>query len=153
MSGGDTVVEKISDSCKVSRLVFEFMLIPPDLVELFWEKVFMFPSNRNCRESVVWRKYKPSDEDVHELGAEQQEARRRDANSTPKIYKGFLNADVDKIRSISCSDNIHKVFVEHVPSEGIHHAEIFFEPSPPKSVKMDFKTRLKMVFSKEITVP
>src|SRR4051812_1244204 len=90
-------------------------------LDLIWMNIFMFKTDRNFRESVVWRKYAPDIQDVHSLGCTKEWADRRLGKDC--TYFGALSGNVDRIRDVKSAKGA-RLEVVHVPSEGIHHAEI-----------------------------
>ena len=88
--------ESIPDDDVVSRSIGRPVHWADD-VGLVWSNVFQFAGDR-C-ESVIWRKYAETDQDVHAIGiaiVEAQKARGRD-----REYVGFISAEVARMeRSI-----------------------------------------------------
>jgi hypothetical protein len=89
--------------------------------DLVWGKIFEFM--RGEPESLVWRKYKPTIEEVHALGCERQvKIRERKPEWT---YEGAATANVGQIRNVRTARG-HGFVVKHEPGDGqgAHHAEI-----------------------------
>jgi hypothetical protein len=114
--------------------------------DLIWEYVFMFKTDHNFRESVVWRKYAPALADVHVLGCNKQEADR--ATGRMITYFGALTGNVGRIRAIRSKTGA-RFEVVHVPEEGIHHAEIGYLHDRPltKNDKAELKRGIKEEFA------
>ena len=108
---------------------------------LIWKGgVFQFPTDDRQCDSVVWRKYAKSIDDVHALGC--------DAEKPPgKIYKGAITTQVGRLREVTLASG-HAFEVNHEPDEGVHHAEVCVRPHGklPKSVKADIRKWLVQVF-------
>ncbi len=129
------VSEDIPDNDVISRIIQSPIHFQQELI---WLAVFVFPKSE-C-ESTVWRKYAPSNDDVHTIGqkmvAEKLETR------ADRQYKGFVSAEVGKIRKIRTMRG-HAFSVEHSPSEGIHHAEVCIVPSSSQDLKKNDKVELR----------
>lgn len=114
--------------------------------DLVWDAVFMFRSDRGCAESLVWRKYAPTIEDVHALGCDKQSS---DRNAGKNItYFGALSANVGTIRALR-SLNGFRFYVEHEPVEGQHHLHIgyFDHQKLSKNDKTELRKLLRDRFS------
>ena len=114
--------------------------------ELIWGNVFMFKTDRDFKESVVWRKYAPLIIDVHKLGCEKQASDRR-AGRTNATYIGALTANVGEVRNIRSAKGA-RFRILHEPDEGIHHAEISYDPnhSLTRNDKAELKMQIKSKF-------
>lgn len=94
--------------------------------------VFKFTEKNNRAESLTWRRFAPSDDDVHAIGAsdvESRNVRRRAENKELQEYRGFIEAEAATLRSVQSARG-HRVEITHEPSEGCHHAHITIIPSP-----------------------
>ena len=135
-------VEQIPDADQVSRHVDHPHKIT-DGGELLWQHIFLFSSGV---ESVVWRRYCPTIEEVHRLGCANQDAKR--ALGRAATYKGAITSVVEQIRALKSAKG-HGFRVEHRPEndQGIHHAEIELAfnaglaegAKPPKSEVSELK--------------
>lgn len=96
------------------------------------EKLFFsFPQDQS--ESVVWRRYMLSDDDVHLRGHQRSTAKRAQGRSS--TYRGFRSAIVGKIRSIRTVHG-HGFSITHLPDEGQWHAGISY------AVKIDTEVKI-----------
>lgn len=136
--------EKIPDDDDVSRHLFS-----PSMGntggDLVWGNVFMFKTDNQFRESIVWRKYARTLADVHGLGCQKQ---TNDRAAGKKItYFGALTGNVGRIRAIRSKTGA-RFQVLHVPDEGIHHAEISYIQDRPlsKNDKAELKRGIKEEF-------
>lgn len=134
------VIEHIPGEDAVSRWVDSPRLFQPD-EGLIWRCVFEFPGGNG--ESVVWRKYKPTIEDVHALGCNRQSVQRlkNPDKSPPWTYTGAITSLARKIRELESRGN--GFLVEHKPEEGVYHAEISFRVADAASFTKNDKTILK----------
>jgi hypothetical protein len=105
----------------------------------------MFKTERNYKESVVWRKYAPTIAEMHAHGCAKQAADREAGKNC--TYLGALTGNVDEVRTIR-SKNGARFEVLHVPTEGIHHAEIGYlhDRQLTKNDKAELKDGLKKKF-------
>ncbi len=138
-------VEEIPDADTVSRLV-EFPRTYDPANKLILDAVFQFPNNE--AESVIWRKYAPSDADVHHLGCAWETSKQK--RNPDMRYVGFISAEVGAIRDIRSAKG-HGFTVVHQPEEGVHHAGIVYAPAPgtpslSKGEKGELKIALRGVF-------
>jgi hypothetical protein len=141
-------IETIPSSDFVSRHLFEPSMRKADR-ELVWENVFMFQSKNSFKESIVWRRYAPTIEQVHALGCSKQYNDQEIGKKT--IYIGALTANAGSILGLK-SKNGFQYAIVHDPSDGqgIHHAHVQFDIScgePGKNDKLELKVLLKDVFS------
>lgn len=137
-------VEQIPDPDEVARLVER-----PYGYEvgkgLTWGNLFQFPKGR--RESLVWRRYAPLQDDVHQIGRAVAALKPQ-----PRDYEGFLPAVVGDLRAIR-SGRGHGFEVVHAPEDGQgqHHAEIGYAIAQgtefDKSDKTELKALLQRAFS------
>jgi len=113
--------------------------------ELIWVNVFMFKTDRNFTESVVWRKYAPSIADAHALGCHKQKV-DRDAGKNC-TYFGALTGRVEEVRRIRSKTGA-RFQVLHVPVEGNYHAEISYlhDRDLTKNDKAELKGEIKKKF-------
>ena len=148
-------VEHIPDDDKVSRLVFyPFMYTSGN--RMLMDNVFTFSSNRGGRESIVWSRYAPTDQDVHNLGLNLTTEKRAQNPDRVIQYDGFIVTYAGKIRAIKTAKG-HGLFVEHVPAEGKHHAEVGYQPTGSAAItkleKGELKLALHKVFSALVPAP
>jgi hypothetical protein len=145
-------LEFIPDGDDISRWIF-YSHMSNEERELIWTGVFVFPNERP--ESIVWRKYLKTMEEVHEKGCEceiKKNEERKKSGKKLQRYDGAINARVVDIRKIRNSKK-HGFLVEHDPSneQGIHHAQIRYDVSHDydftKQDKIELKSQLKAVFS------
>lgn len=139
-----TVVEPIQDADPIYRLVDSPFMYDAQK-DLIWGNVFMF-TNQKC--SVVWSRYAPTSEDVKKIACE-REAAKRQANPEMR-HTGYTETLTRKVRAIKIAAG-HGLSVYHAPHEGIHHAEITYEPGQPaqkirKNERADLRLRLQRVF-------
>ena len=109
--------------------------------QLVWISVFQFPKSGGERESVVWRKYAVSEDDVHKLGCERERLKRE--NKPNWQYLGFVTARAGDVRDRKTVRR-HGFAVEHKPCEGIHHAEIRLVAAEGTTMTSAEKTELRM---------
>jgi hypothetical protein len=110
---------------------------------LVWHQVFQFPDG--LHESVIWRKYKPANDDVHDLGRERERQKRLAGKSLG--YAGFICAFSGEVRSIKTQRG-HSFRLDHMPEEGIYHAGIQYAPAndgPLSSLLKNDKSELKLM--------
>ena len=135
--------EAIPDPDYICRLIDAPRMVSEDLNELVWENIFVFqrpkePEDRakfpnGGPESVVWRKYAPTNNEVHSKGCQREIERRerdeRDNKPNKMRYLGFIEAKVGEIRNLT-NKRGHGFNVEHEPgnNQGNHHAEIHIKP-------------------------
>lgn len=131
----DTVeIENILNEDLVSRLIISSI---PNNLPLNWDVILSFGKSKSGCISVIWRKYKKSNDEVHQLG------------SIKETYKGFITANVGDIREIKCEN--YTFAVKHDPSDnqGIHHIHIEVNPNiPSPSVRKRLRESLSRVFEK-----
>ncbi|MGI4778027.1 MAG: hypothetical protein ACRYGA_07890 [Janthinobacterium lividum] len=110
--------------------------------DLIWEAVFMFKDNKG--ESLVWRKYKPTIEEVHDLGCS-QEARKKPQKPDYR-YVGAITALVQDIRN-EVSGRGATFRVEHHPEndQGVYHAEIWPCPKEGAQLKSNDRADLRVM--------
>jgi hypothetical protein len=131
-------VENIPDEDSVSRLV-DYPHGFGDDRTLIWQNVFQFPDGQG--ESVIWRKYASSSNDVHLIGFKREMLKQQ--KSPQMRYEGFLTGKVKCIREIQ-TKNGHRFEVIHAPCEGQAHAEIRYAPSPSAKLTKPEKAELKL---------
>ena len=86
--------------------------------------LFPFQSELGRKESVIWRKYAPLIDRVHELGCEKERNDNADRPASKAIsYIGTLEAIVGPIRGIR-TERGHGFTVYHEPGGGRHHAHV-----------------------------
>ena len=133
-------VEAIPDDDEVSRHIdspFRFSSAERKLIE---RNVFEFPSADGNRESLVWRKYKPTIAELHVMGCERQAHKRR--TNSDWTYEGAITIVVGVARQLRNSRG-HVFLVEHDLEEGIHHVSIFFFHPEGYELKKADKSELK----------
>jgi hypothetical protein len=141
-------IEEIPNDDAVTRLV-DFPRMYDDLKELIWDNIFQFSKEQGkyLGESVNWGKYAPPPDHVHQLGC-QRENMRRAANPDFR-YVGYVEAITAAIREIK-NVNGHGFAVNHVPSEGQHHAEVSYLPNPNNTLtrtdRIELRVALRKVF-------
>lgn len=137
--------DDIPDGDDVSRLLFAPSMGAPG-GELVWDNVFMFKTDRNYCESVVWRHHAPALINVHNIGCEKQAADRAEGRTS--TYFGALTGRVGRIREIR-SKNGARFQVVHVPEEGVHHAHIAYLHDAPitKNDKAELKKGIRAEFA------
>lgn len=138
-----TPVEEIPGAAVVTRLIDA-----PRMYEavqgLIWNQVFEFPNS--VGESVNWDRYAPLPDAVHELGRQRQETKKE---VRPEfLYAGFISAVTDNVRGIRTARG-HGFEVEHVPSEGIHHAEVRYAPCVDVPLQKSDRGELKLALQKK----
>lgn len=145
------LVEPIPDQDGIHRQV-DFPRMYNDAREMIWDNIFQF--SQGHPESIVWSKYAPSDDDVHHLGCE-RESRTRSRRPDTR-YVGFISSTAGAVRGITTRAG-HGFSVLHAPSEGIHHAEINYQPADgrrldelKRSEKNELKLALRSVFGELI---
>jgi hypothetical protein len=116
---GNAPVEQIEDGDAVSRLIEK-----PGMVndaKWHWHVIFPFPSKDGRIESLVWRRKKVHDQEVHELGIARQAAKR--ARGKQSDYLGFITAVVGHVRAARTTRGL-SFLISHAPYEGDWHAHI-----------------------------
>lgn len=133
--------ELIPDADTVSRSV-EYPLQYTNDRDLIWGKIFEFPGGK-C-ESLIWRKYANSDNEVHAIGAEI--AIMKQVRDPERRYVGFVSGVAGTIRSIRTVRG-HGFSVKHVPEEEEqrYHAHVCYEPAITDNLRPADKTELKSV--------
>jgi hypothetical protein len=141
MPGVAVTPEDIPDGEMVGRLI-DFPRMYHDSMGLIWKQVFQFPGGQH--ESLVWRKYAPTVEDVHRLGC-QRESEKRETKPDMR-YSGFISSTAGAIRGIRTQRG-HGFALMHIPEEGLHHIGVFYAPdggASPTSLKPGDKGELKL---------
>ena len=142
-------VEIIGDFETISRTLW-FPQMTKEESNVVFAAIFDFQDGGP--ESVIWRKYCASEEDVHSK-AREQEAKKQIKKPDVK-YLGFGNAIVDDVRKIkNVNPNGYGFDIVHYPSEGIFHAHVFYDlpigtqySALTKSQKMDLRFNLGKLF-------
>lgn len=133
-------IEAIPNEDEVSRHIdspFRFSSTERKVIEI---SVFEFPSAEGNRESLVWRKYKPTLAELHVMGCERQAHKR--ATRSDWTYEGAITIVVGVARQLQ-NGRGHRFLIEHDPQEGIHHVSVrLFHPEGRELKKAD-KTELK----------
>lgn len=137
-------IETIPDSDTVTRMI-DFPRMYEPAKSLIWENTFEFPSGNG--ESVNWAKYVPPPDAVHQLGCQRQ--RKKQETKPEHRYVGYVPARTGDVRGLQNARG-HGFRVEHVPSQGRHHAEIHYAQAADaplkKADKGELKALLKGVF-------
>jgi hypothetical protein len=138
-------VEEISDDDQVSRHI-DFPHKFNEYNDLLWGTAFMFSDG--C-ESLVWRKYKPTIDEVHALGCERETEKK--AHKPEYRYVGALSAGVRPLRLAKTARG-HGFSVEHHPEDGqgAHHAELHLThgggPPIAKLDRAELRVLLEVIF-------
>lgn len=131
-----------ADSAIVTRLVDSPRMYEP-AKGLIWESTFEFPGGAG--ESVNWDKYAPPPEVVHRLGLARQLSKRE--NRPEFKYAGYIASQARTVREIKTVRG-HGFAVDHVPSEGQHHAEIRRVPSVDNPLTKIDKSELRLALER-----
>ena len=115
-----------------------------DAHALIWNGIFDFASGQ--AESLIWSKYAPTPNEIHEIGCVRERIKRL---VKPEFqYLGAVSGLVQQIRGIRV--NGHGFSVDHEPGEAIHHAEVKYAPAEgvdlKRTDKNDLKFQLRQVF-------
>jgi hypothetical protein len=106
-------VEQIEDGDAVSRLIEKPSMVNDSTWH--WQAIFPFPSKDGRIESVVWRRKKVHDQEVHELGVARQTAKR--ARGKQSDYLGFITAVAGQVRAARTTRGL-SFLIKHAPGEG-----------------------------------
>lgn len=135
-------IEHIPDEATVTRLIDAPRMYEPSK-GLLWANTFEFPNGAG--ESVNWDKYARPPDEVHRLGKQRETTKRE---QKPEFgYAGYIPARVESIREIKTVRG-HGFAVEHVPSEGIQHAEIHRKPNAQQPLQKGDKGELRLALEK-----
>jgi hypothetical protein len=124
---------------------------------LSFRVAFAFPEKKETkgefeRESVVWGKYAPTGDVVHEYGYARETAKR--VAKPDYEYAGYISSIAGNVRSIRTRPG-HGFEVIHAPLDGLHHAEIGYSivRGQPfgKNEKNELKLALSQAFSELIS--
>jgi hypothetical protein len=139
------VPDHIPDGDYVSRHLFAPEMGSADFA-LLWDRVFMFKTDRNFCESVVWRKYAPAMAAVHNLGCAKQKVDRAAGKNC--TYFASVTAKVERVRAIRSLTGA-RFEVVHAPEEGKHHAHITYAEGHAltKNDKAQLKQAIRHAFS------
>jgi hypothetical protein len=137
-------IESIPDQDSIHRLI-DFPRMYDDVKGLIWENVFQFPNGEP--ESVVWAKYALTASDIHRIGCEREATVRKRRPETNMLYAGFMSAVAGLVREVRTRPG-HGFSVTHEPKEGIHHAEISYQPAAGATLKRSEKSELKFALRK-----
>ena len=143
MDGDENVqeIEHVPGEDTVNRHVYRPYMYKEDVIDP--RQAFMFPKKcERRRESVIWRRYVRSIEDVHALGCE-KEARDNSSREpeNQRRYMGCLESLVGRVRAIVNTSG-HGFSVDHAPEEGVHHVHI--EVRPVDGMTIDDVTKTEM---------
>jgi hypothetical protein len=134
------MIEAIPDEDEVSRHIDSPLRFSAAEQRLIERQVFQFPSDDGNRESLIWRKYKPTLAELHAMGCERQ-AHKRTTNPG-WTYEGAITIVVGAIRQLR--NRMGNGFVvEHDPEEGTHHVTIRFSIPEGYGLKKAEKSELK----------
>jgi hypothetical protein len=134
--------ELIPDGDSVHRLI-DFPVMYNESKGMLCEAVFQFP--KGLSESVIWRKYAPTTEDVHRIGCEREATKHQ---TKPKTrYVGFISAVARAIRGIRTRHG-HGFALSHEPEEGVYHAAISYRPADDRPLSKNEKNELKLALRK-----
>lgn len=148
-------MEEIPDDNGISRLV-TFPRAYDAERGLLWNELFQFPTPPDKsapHESAIWRKYIPSDADVHAEGIS-----REAQKAAPFRYVGFISAKAGEIRR-AVSSRGHSFAVEHDPQDApIYHVKISLKrtdgrPKFSPTEKADMRALLANVFGQLVPRP
>ena len=141
------LVENIPNVDDISRLI-EWPRTYDREQDIILQLAFEFPGGEG--ESVVWRKHKPDEMGVHELGQIWESFKRQ--RRPDMRYVGFVTANVGVVRGLRTARG-HGFTVVHEPSEGRHHAQIELAPAAAdgdgkllKAEKTELRLLLRNVF-------
>lgn len=133
-------IEAIGDTESVSRAYFA---LPGELApESHFQ--FIYDKDRDERaESVYWRRYAPSINDVHERGCSLQA--KWIGTGSKQIYEGARTAVVERIRSIR-SERGHRFEVIHYPQDSDRaHAHVAIVRASGKVQGLNKNDKLELV--------
>ncbi len=133
-------IEDIPDDDEVSRHIDSPLRFSAAERKLIEGNVFQFPSADGNRESLIWRKYKPTLAELHAMGCERQAHKRM--THTAWTYEGAITIVVRAVRQLR-NRNRNGFVVEHDPVEGIHHVTIRFCCPVGYELKKAEKSELK----------
>ncbi|WP_174874897.1 hypothetical protein [Vogesella oryzae] len=132
-------VEEMPGGDVVARLI-DLPRMYTHVEHLIWGCIFEFPQSQG--ESVVWSKYAPIPDGVHNVGCGRE---REKCLVKPDFrYAGYISAIIQRVTEIRNARG-HGFLVVHEPSPGVHHAEIryFSNPQANEPIKKADKTELK----------
>ncbi len=143
--------EHIADSDQVSRLIERPRMYERESDLIIPLQFFPFFDGRP--ESVVWRRYAATDEEVHKIGIDRIETKRRRTGNDDIYHDGFATAQVDAVRSTRTVAG-HGFNVVHAPCEGKWHAHVELALASDKTFralakgeKADLRFAISQVFS------
>lgn len=118
-------VEIVPNEDHVSRHVDSPLRFDTQQAALRVLTVFEFPSADGDTDSLVWRKYKPTLAEVHEMGCARQMQKRTAKVGSTWTYEGAITTTAGAIRAIA-NRNGCGFLIEHDPSDGQgdHHLKI-----------------------------
>jgi hypothetical protein len=132
-------VEPIPDEDRVSRLIESPIHYGADS-DLLWVQIFQF--NDNQCESLVWRKYAPTANDVHAIGAAMVAEKKK--KRPEREYVGFITGVKGPIAAYR-NFRGHGFLVVHEPEEDkIFHCHICYAPNPNTPFQANDKSELKL---------
>jgi hypothetical protein len=134
--------EEIPNCDDISRLI-EFPRTYSREREIILEIGFEFPGGSG--ESVIWRKYAPTDEDVHAIGAQWEQKKRERRDETR--YVGFATNTAGTVRGFRTARG-HGFDVVHVPDEGKYHAEVRYSPATVVPLIKPDRAELRLAIAK-----
>jgi hypothetical protein len=146
-------VEEIPNADLISRLIEIPKTYERERGQIL-ETVFEFPNGDG--ESVVWRKYARTDDDVHHFGRLWETAKRkreeeRHQRESQMRYVGFAQNVTEVVREFRTARG-HGFKVFHVPKEGIQHAEVSYDPRDGQQFIRTDRAELKLAIAKMFSV-
>ena len=146
--------EDIPDDESVSRWHFQPSGVYNEIRELIWTEILQFPTSDGGRESLVWRRYAETIDQVHALGCELE--RGRQAAGIIREYRGAFSANVGLIRALRNKNGHGFSVVHHPEKDAPYHTHIYFDPvagyvgqTIPKPEKNDLKFSLGNLLSQQ----
>lgn len=147
----DNPAQPIPDRDELSRLIFVRSLFQDDLDYIEIE-LFEFPSDLerpdyHRAESVVWRAFCVSDDEVNTLGCAKESEKRISGKN--QVYLGARTATAGAIRA-KRTQRGHGFTVVHYPKEGDWHVHIVVVEKPDvkynKQDKSDVRALMQNLF-------
>lgn len=118
-----------------------------ELRGVLWNTAFMFPESGAFAESLIWRKYKSTIDEVHNLGCERQVGMRQ--KKPGWSYVGAITSTAGQIRAIKTARG-HGLAVIHRPEndQGIYHAEVELSPLHGEVMKKNDRAEIRLMLEK-----
>lgn len=133
------MVEEIPSEDDVSRHIDSPDKWNADEKNFIEERLFLFRRPEEV-ESLVWRKYASSIDQVHALGCAREKLRRETKPNW--TYEGAITAHVQAIRDIATNEG-DTFDVVHAPDEGQHHAHVQYRLAQGQNFLKQRKLNLK----------